>query len=517
MTAIASAQLSLLFEVSRSLHSLIELDELLPAVAERTKQLLDAEGCSLIFLDESGRELYFPYVSPENSEVAARLRTLRMPADKGIAGAVLQSGKSLLVPDVRSDGRFYSRVDEKTGATTRSIVCAPLRTQRGTLGVIQCVNKRGAQGFDPSELNFLEALAGSIAIAIENARLYRSVKDSEASLRTQVERLHRERPARQRFAGVVGACDEMEKVFRLMESAIGSPISVLLQGETGVGKEVVARAIHCEGPRRDQPFVAINCGAFPETLLESELFGYRKGAFTGAIADKPGLFEAADGGTIFLDEIGDTPPITQIKLLRVLERGEFLPLGDTQVRRVDTRVISASNKDLLTEVRNQRFREDLYYRLSAFPIHVPPLRQRAEDIPLLVAFLLKRVVEKWGKPERSIDPEAMEFLCRYSWPGNVRELEHELERAVTLAGDASVLSPAVFSERITGGESVAKPVPRLGSLRQARAAFERDFLARSLEAHGYNVSHTARALGVSRVMLQRKMKEHRLRERTPPR
>jgi transcriptional regulator with GAF, ATPase, and Fis domain len=514
MPHITTQQLELLYDVSRSLHALIELDALLPVIVEKTKELLDAGGCSLILLDETGRELYFPWVSPENSAVAQRLQHLRMPADKGIAGAVVQTGQSLLVPDVHRDPRFYAQMDEQTGGDTRSILAAPLRTKHGIIGVIECVNKRHGE-FTAAEMTFLEALAATVAVSIENASLYDTLKRSEARLRDQVALLARERPVRTRFADIIGTGPEMEKVFRLMESAITSPITVLLQGETGSGKEVIARAIHFEGPRRDKPFVAVNCGAFSETLLESELFGYRKGAFTGATTDKRGLFEAADGGTMFLDEIGDTPATLQVKLLRVLERGEFIPVGDTQVRTVSTRIISASNKDLHTEVRGGRFREDLYYRLSAFPIHIPPLRARREDIPLLVAYLLKRLSQKWGKAEVTVAPAAVEFLLRYAWPGNVRELEHELERAVTLAGDATVLHPEHFSERILSASTSGGRVRLSGSLKQARTAFEKDYIAHVLRTHNGNVSHAARSLGISRVMLQKKMKDLGLRSAAP--
>ena len=515
MADTSTKQLELLYDVSRSLHALIEISDLLPFVVNKTKELLDAEGCSVILLDETGRELYFPWVSPENSEVAERLRHLRMPADKGIAGAVLQTGRSLLVPDVRADARFYSEADQQTGGATRSIVCAPLRTQRGIIGVIECINKR-AGAFSQSDLTFLEALAGSIAVAIENARLYQTLKLSEAQLRDEVALLARERQTMQRFSDIVGSGQAMENVFRLVESALGSPITVLLQGETGSGKEIIARAIHFHGPRKVKPFVAVNCGAFTETLLESELFGYRKGAFTGANTDKRGLFEAADGGTIFLDEIGDMPPTMQVKLLRVLERGEFMPVGATEVRRVDTRVISATHRDLMAEVRAGRFREDLYYRLNAFPIRVPPLREHHEDIPLLAAHFLKRLAQKWGKREVTVAPEAMECLVRYAWPGNVRELEHELERALTLAGDAPTLSPLHFSERILSASSGAGHVRLAGSLKQARDAFERDYIAHVLRIEKGNVSHAARALGISRVMLQRKMKDFGLRPAPRP-
>ena len=513
MPEIATPQLELLYNVSRSLHALVELNDLIPVVVEKTKELLDVDGCSVILLDETGRELYFPWVSPENSAIAELLRNLRMPADKGIAGTVVQTGLSLLVPDVRRDARFYSQMDQQTGGDTQSILAAPLRTQHGIIGVIECINKRRGE-FTLSELTFLEALAATIAVSIENARLYETLKLSEARLRDEVALLARERPVRTRFTDIIGSGPAMDKVFRLVESAITSPITVLLQGETGSGKEVIARAIHFEGPRKDKAFVAVNCGAFSETLLESELFGYRKGAFTGANADKRGLLEAADGGTMLLDEIGDTPPSLQVKLLRVLEHGEFIPVGDTQVRKVNTRVISASNKDLQTEVRAGRFREDLYYRLSAFPIHVPPLRERREDIPLLVAYLLKRVAHKWGKGEVGVAPDAMDCLARYAWPGNVRELEHELERAVTLAGDAALLQAEHFSERILSASTGGGRIRLSGSLKQARSTFEKDYIAHVLRTHNGNVSHAARTLGISRVMLQKKMKELGLRSAT---
>jgi Nif-specific regulatory protein len=514
MEEVSREQLELLYDVSRSLHSLIELDTLVPFVIDKTKELLDAEGCSVILLDETGRELYFPYISPESTAVAQRLRQLRMPADKGIAGAAVQTGQSLLVPDVHKEARFYSEVDQQTGGDTRSILCAPLRTQRGIIGVIECINKRH-DVFSQADLTFLEALAGGIAVAIENARLYQTLKASEARLRDEVALLARERQVRHRFSEIIGSDPAMDKVFRLVEAALSSPVTVLLQGETGSGKEVIARAIHFHGPRRDKPFVAVNCGAFTETLLESELFGYRKGAFTGANTDRRGLFAAADGGTIFLDEIADTPPAMQVKLLRVLERGEFTPVGDTEARRVDTRVISATNKDLLGEVRAARFREDLYYRLSAFPIRVPPLRERREDIPLLVAHFLKGLSQKWGKHEMSVTRDVLDCLTRYPWPGNVRELEHELERAVTLAGDEATLRPEYFSDRILSAATGAGRVRHTVSLKQARDAFEQEYIAHVLRTLNGNVSHTARALGISRVMLQRKMKELGLRNSAP--
>ena len=226
-----------------------------------------------------------------------------------------------------------------------------------------------------------------------------------------------------------------------------SSIAVQIQGETGVGKELVARAIHTHGTRREAPFVALNCGAMPAALLESELFGFARGAFTGADRAKPGLFEAADQGTLFLDEINAMPLDQQAKLLRVIQEGEFRRLGETVVRKVDVRLVSASNADLAEEVREQRFREDLYYRLNVFPIVVPPLRDRSGDIALIASAILQRISERTEKNVNAIDADVLQTLDFYNWPGNVRELENELERAVALASAGSSISPGAACER----------------------------------------------------------------------
>ena len=308
----------------------------------------------------------------------------------------------------------------------------------------------------------------------------------------------------------------MESVFALMESATNASIAVQIQGETGVGKELVARAIHNNGGRKASPLVALNCGAMPASLLESELFGFARGAFTGADRDKPGLFEAADGGTLFLDEINAMPLDQQAKLLRVIQEGEIRRLGETVARKIDVRLISASNADLLQEVKEKRFREDLYYRLNVFPIPVPPLRDRAGDIPLLASGIMSRIAKRAGEKVRAIDADVLEALIQYDWPGNVRELENELERALALATPGASISVDSLSPRIVErfrSNSGSDPgvSHRRGSLREARQEFERGFLVSILQLHSGNATQAAKELGISRQMLQKKIKDWDLR------
>ena len=514
----------LLYDLGCAFAAQIELHDLVPLVVAKCRETFDAEGASLLLLDGETNELYFPWVASDDAEAVARLATLRFPADRGIAGAVLGTGRPLRIDDVAADARHYGGADRTTGLATRTLICAPLRSHLGALGVVQVVNRRGDGCFTDDDLSLLEALAGSVGIAIENARLYAGAKASAERLRAEVGALRREQARRDRFTEIIGTGAAMAGVFRLMESAATSPITVLIEGETGTGKELVARGIHRAGPRADGPFLAVNCAAMPETLLESELFGHRKGAFTGATQDQRGLFEAAAGGTLLLDEVGEMPAAMQAKLLRVLQEGEIVPLGDTRPRKVDVRVVSATNRDLTVEVAERRFREDLYYRLAAFPIRLPPLRERREDIPLLASRFLTAAAERHRKQVRGIAPEAMDPLLRFQWPGNVRELQNEIERATALASDGETIVCTHLSAKLVAGsapraepESAGESLPAgepsrdRGPLRRARAAFEAHYITETLRREGGNVTRAAQALGLSRVMLQKKMKEYNLR------
>jgi two-component system NtrC family response regulator len=328
-------------------------------------------------------------------------------------------------------------------------------------------------------------------------------------------------PMPRAFAGLVGASPCMQEVYRLIRKVAPTSSTVLIVGETGTGKELVAKAVHALSPRRSQRFFAVDCGTLSTSLLESELFGHVKGAFTGAIADKRGVFEAAHRGTVFLDEICNVGVEIQGKLLRFVQEREFLPVGSTQPRHVDTRLIFATNRDLETMMHEGTFREDLYYRLCVFPIRLPPLRERREDIPMLACHLLARVRERTGNAVRVISPLAVKLLGQYDWPGNVRQLEGVIERAV-ISCDGDVVEPRHLPRSVAGLATAAdEPVPRSNQemlalkkrLRErAVADLERDFVVDALQRNGWNVTRAAADVGILRPNFQALMRKHHVRD-----
>jgi nitrogen regulation protein NR(I) len=326
--------------------------------------------------------------------------------------------------------------------------------------------------------------------------------------------------------GIIGESRAIQELYAVIERVADTPTTVLLTGESGTGKELVARALHVNCSRRDKPYIRVNCAAIPKDLMESELFGYERGAFTGAVASKPGRFELASGGTLFLDEIGEIPVEMQVKLLRVLQESEFERVGGIKTIRVDVRLIASTNRDLRKEIANGSFREDLFYRLNVVPIHLPSLRDRREDIPRLVQHFIAKFDTRLRKAVECADKEAMDRLCAYGWPGNIRELENVIERAVLFCDSARIraadLSPEVRSS--TGSSTPQPPAVATGEatagsdglkeqVKAARARIERDLIVRALEQTGYNVTHAARMLKISRKGLQLKMKELGLRDR----
>ncbi len=334
------------------------------------------------------------------------------------------------------------------------------------------------------------------------------------SRENRITELNKELGSRYKYDNMIGKSKPMQSLYALLDKIKGSETTVMIQGENGTGKELIAKAIHYNSPRRDKAFVIQNCSAFNDNLLESELFGHVKGSFTGAIKDKKGLFEMADKGTFFLDEIGDTSPTMQVKLLRVIQEGTFLPVGGTEPRRVDVRIVAATNRELKEMVEKGSFREDLYYRLNVINLRVPPLRERKEDIPLLIEFFLDRSAQN-GLPKKIVTKRALEKLYDYAWPGNIRELQNEMERLVVLGGDETKITADMLSGRIVeAGEKGKVQGARVhGKLKDALEELEREMIKEGLRRTGWNKSKLAKELGISRAGLIMKVEKYGLDKR----
>jgi DNA-binding NtrC family response regulator len=343
-----------------------------------------------------------------------------------------------------------------------------------------------------------------------NEDLLQSVKNAlrQRELFRENRALRRELDRRYSFSEIIGTSTALQSVFRLVEKVAGTNTNILIQGESGTGKELIARAIHHNSPRAERPFVAINCGALPETLLESELFGHTKGAFTGAVANKPGLFRSAEGGTVLLDEVGEITPAMQVRLLRALQEHEVTPVGSSTSIAFDARIICATNRDLEKEVADGRFREDLFYRLNVIEIHLPPLRERREDIPLLVRSFITRTAREQERDEKAIEPAALSALINYSWPGNVRELQNAIERAFTLSGeqiDLDSLPPRVRDTVANAGQTTMRDPD---GLRPTLEEIERRHIFETLASVNQDKARAANILGIDLSTLYRKLKRY---------
>ncbi|MGA8893264.1 MAG: sigma-54 dependent transcriptional regulator [Anaeromyxobacteraceae bacterium] len=418
--------------------------------------------------------------------------------------ALLGSGEfDVVVTDIRMPGAggFEVLAAVKARSPSTEVV---MMTGYATVGDAVRAMKEGAydyleKPFDP------DAAALTVARAAERRRL----RDEAASLRRELEGIHA-------FHNLVGKSERMREVYRLLEQAAGLDITVLLGGETGTGKELAARAIHYHSARKERRFVPVNCGALPPDLVESELFGHARGAFTGAATARRGLFEEADGGTLFLDEIGELPLPTQVKLNRALQEREIRRVGDNAPSRVDVRVVTATHRDLRAEVAAGRFREDLFYRLNVFPVRLPALRERPEDVPLLAAHFLEKHGRAMRREITGIDPEAVRLLASHAWPGNVRELENAVERAVAIAAGPVLLARDLPGElsapgtTLPGGAPLAS-LPYREAVEQAQDRVSREYLVALLTEFQGNVTRAAARAGVERESLHRLLKRHGLR------
>ena len=496
--------------------------------------LTGAERGFLLLADEPGAK--------ERRIMAARnfdreaVRDALAKVSKTVERQTFVTGDPIVVTDATMDERFAA-TESVVSLRLRSILCVPVRGRDGPIGTIYLDNRFERGVFDENSLPLVKAFSDQAALAVENARLH---EENSARLeelekaKAEVEELNRilaeriaktsvelqevkehvlreraEAPLKYSYANIVGSSRRMEDLFHLLDKVTDSDVPVLVQGESGTGKELVARAIHFNGPRKDRPFVSENCAAIPETLLESELFGYAKGAFTGANSDKKGLFEMAAGGTLFLDEIGDMPIDMQKKLLRVLQEKEVRPVGGKRTIPIDVRILSASNQDLRKLVGEHRFREDLFYRLNVITVELPPLRERADDIPLLVERFLDEIAAATKTARKTITDEALLLLRRFNWPGNVRELKNEVHKAHALSD--RVILPMVLSDGVRKAVVEAAPVPALGEkslkemVREVAEDLERRAIAEALKRTRGRKAQAARMLGVSRPTLDAKL------------
>jgi len=521
-----------LLEINKALNSELNLRRLLQMIMDTVLDVVMAERCFLIMFDNGNMDV----------KVSRNIDRESVPKplvkfSSSIASQVRESGTALVAVDAQNDERFQETLSVH-GLKLRSVLCVPLNVRSRMLGVIYVDNRFERGAFTEEDIKLLEILTDQAAVAIENARLFEENLQKQKELeksKGEVEKLNSElekrmerqlaelEQARKLIEGrrpkfkysydeIVTRSKAMYEIFSRLDKIIDSDIAVLVQGESGTGKELIARAIHFNGPRKNKSFVAQNCSAIPSELVESEFFGYVRGAFTGAQQDKPGLFEIAHKGTIFLDEIADLPLTMQSKFLRVLEEGEFRRVGGKKTVKVDVRIISATNRNLAESVERGEFREDLYYRLNVISTELPPLRERKEDIPILVDFFLTGIAERTGRKKRKLDALALQFLEEYDWPGNIRELENEIERAAILSDE--VIEPSHLSEAI-----MLKAAPKKDLdgktlkevIEKTAEKSEREAIVWALKKANWEKKEAARLLDISRPTLYAKLKRYNIK------
>jgi len=408
----------------------------------------------------------------------------------GVLEKVMASGDPVVTVNAVQDQRFKNRESVVINELT-SIICVPIRKNESDLGYIYLDSKEHRAHFNLETLNFMKVFATQTALALEAADFVNRLALENEVLKTQSEGFLP-------FEEIIGQSSQLEEILHLTEQVASTDVPVLILGESGTGKELIARAIHFRGARQSKALIAQFCGALADNLLESELFGHIKGAFTGAISDKPGLLEAADGGTFFLDEIADISMSLQTKLLRFLQEGEFRRVGDNKLRKVDTRILAATNKDLEAMVKQGTFREDLYYRLNVVTINMPPLRDRQGDIPILADSFLKKYADKYHKHAKRFSSSAMQVLMRHDWPGNIRELQNVVQRGVTLCG-GEIIEPVHLALHSASAALLEQPL--------TVAEMEQKFVLKTLTDMDGNRTKTADQLGVSLRWLQYRLKD----------
>jgi len=487
-------ELSLLFEISQILDSSLDLRTVVEPVLEALTRSLGMKFATLTLLNRQTGEIA---IESAYGLSATQKRKGRYKLGEGITGTVIQTGKASIVPKISEEPQFLDRTGARRARDGEdlSFICVPIKMGREVVGALSADRPVAAVSYLQEEARILSIIASLIAQAV---RLRQSAQEERERLMEENLRLQDELKDRYRPSNIIGNSKAMQSVYQLIGQVSSSDTTVLLRGESGTGKELVAHAIHYASRRAPRPFVKVNCAALPEGVIESELFGHEKGAFTGAVAARKGRFELAQGGTLFLDEIGDLSPAMQIKLLRVLQEREFERVGGTLTIKADVRLIAATNRDLEKLIETEQFRQDLYYRLNVFPIHIPPLRERRTDILLLADYFVERYSRQNHKNVIRISTPAIDMLMAYHWPGNVRELENCIERAVLLSDDEVIhghhLPPSLQTAESSG------TVPR-GTLATALETVEKELLMEALKSSRGNMAAAAASLGITeRIM-----------------
>ena len=493
------AELALLYEISRILDRSIDLRDVMNPVLRAMARHMGMLRGTITLLDRETGEISIEaaYGLSERQKRRGRYRL-----GEGVTGKVIQTGRPAVVPRVSEEPLFLNRTGARRLSKREiSFICVPIKVRDEVIGALSADRMFEEEVSLDEDVRILSIIASMIAQAVS---LRRAALEERNRLMQENIRLKQALQDRFHPANIVGNSRAMQEVYELIKIVSQTDTTVLIRGESGTGKELVAQAIHYNSRRADGPLVKVNCAALPESVIESELFGHEKGAFTGAHTTRKGRFELASGGTIFLDEIGDLSPATQIRLLRVLQEREFERVGGTETIKVDVRVIAATNADLEARVSRGLFRKDLYFRLNVVPIHLPPLRERREDIPLLVYTFIRRFAERNRKDVQEITPEALQRLMAYHWPGNVRELENCIERMVVVANkrvlDVGDIPPEILPEAT--GPTANFPVGL--TMKQ----IEEQAIRQTLAATGGNRKEAARILGIGLRTLHRKIEQY---------
>jgi formate hydrogenlyase transcriptional activator len=492
-----SDRLKLLLDMTNTLVSNLEFRDLLRAISASIRRDMHCDVVGVLLPDSEQRQLRSHALDFPETKGFVKEGSLN-PVEGSMMGSVFRTGKPVVI-GTRAGAMGVLETPDILAEDIESVCALPLISRNRTLGVLG-LGSRAENSFSPEDVDFLLRAAGQVAIAVENALAYREIAELKDKLAKEKLYLEDEIRGEIDFEGIVGQSSALRHVLNLVETVAPSDSTVLLLGETGTGKELIARAIHARSRRKERTFVKLNCAAIPTGLLESELFGHERGAFTGAIAQKIGRLELADQGTLFLDEVGDIPLEIQPKLLRALQEREFERLGSNRTKQVDVRLVAATNRDLEQMMENREFRSDLYYRLNVFPIRIPPLRERPEDIPLLVRYFAQKYGRRMQKQIESIPAAALRKLSSWHWPGNIRELENFIERSVILTHGMALQAPT--AELSNNGRNA--PVPG------TREANERDEIVRILKVTTGRVAGpdgAAARMDIKRTTLISRMKK----------